>query len=463
MALAAVRARVIYLISQEPLRLQDNEAAQRADEYIKFMQLKAEQATAPLAPSHAVDQVWHNHILDTRSYQQLQTALMPDGGFIHHNPVHAEQPNYGVRYANTLSLLTVQYGNLDAASWGFDNSEYKKLNIMVVSANSNTATAGPQVYCHKRHTVLQLVESIKLVMGYAATDRIIITGMTVDYLPKSTQRVSLTEVWSSAIVRVTPVAATGGVNGSMTSTGDNSVKHLRFQDVTAEIKVDVSAHGTAKLINLVPDEVLNVQADGHNLQDIQLNLVHPDEEYGSCSMQAANSSLGYNAFVKDVVEKASTHRYGTSTNGSVVIQISFVSQAPTFTVQIEAIQKHGGIEVRETDTVAFLFYKCCVFYRRYAASCDLKVYKNGVDLATLDQESTLADVDINGTTKLHAEADAGNAVDISHMAITLMLKGSYFLVDSWKMVERYWTTTFTMELYCILYSGLEAAKRLLIN
>jgi hypothetical protein len=238
MALAAVRARVIYLISLEPLRLQDNEAAQRADEYIKFMQLKTEQPTAALAPSHAIDQVWHNHILDTRSYQQLQTVLMPDGGFVHHNPVLAEQPHYEVRYANTLSLLTVQYGNLDAASWGFDNSEYKKLNIMIVSAeDSGIAIAGPQVYCHKRQTVLQLVDSIKLVMGYAATNRIIITGINADYLPKSTQRVSLTEVWRSAIVRVTPFGGTGADSGNMTSTGDNSVKHLRFQNDTAEVKV----------------------------------------------------------------------------------------------------------------------------------------------------------------------------------------------------------------------------------
>jgi hypothetical protein len=87
--------------------------------------------------------------------------------------------------------------------------------------------------------------------------------------------------------------------------------------------VDVPAHGTARLINLVPDEVLNVQADVFNLQDIEFNLVHPDKEHGSCSMQAANSSLGYNAFVKDVVEKASTHRYGTSTNGNVVIQVIY--------------------------------------------------------------------------------------------------------------------------------------------
>jgi hypothetical protein len=238
MELAAVRARVIYLISLEPLRLHDAEAAQRADEYIKFMQLKAEQATAPLAPSHAVDQVWHNHFLDTRSYQQLQTVLLPDGGFIHHNPVHAEQPNYGVRYANTLSLLTVKYGNLDAASWEFDNSEYKKLNIMVVSAeDSNVATAGPQVYCHKRQTVLQLVESIKLVMGYTAADRILISCMNVDDLPKSTQRVSHTALWRSAIVRVTPFGAAVVDNDNVIPRRDNRLRQLRFQTDTAEIKV----------------------------------------------------------------------------------------------------------------------------------------------------------------------------------------------------------------------------------
>jgi hypothetical protein len=99
----------------------------------------------------------------------------------------------------------------------------------------------------------------------------------------------------------------------------------------------------------------------------------------------------------------------------VIKQISFVSEAPTFKVQIEAIQKRGGIAVRETDTVAFLIYKCCIFYQRYAASYNLKVYKNGIDLATLDQQSTLADVDINETTKLHAEADAGNTIDISNL------------------------------------------------
>jgi hypothetical protein len=132
----------------------------------------------------------------------------------------------------------VKYGNPDAASWGFDNSEYKKLNIMVVSAeDSNIATAGPQVYCHKSQTVLQLVESIKLVTGYTAIDRIIISGMSVDRLPKSTQRVSLTEVWRSAMVRVITTGAIEVETVHMPTRGDDSLKYLRLQNDTAEVKV----------------------------------------------------------------------------------------------------------------------------------------------------------------------------------------------------------------------------------
>ena len=92
---------------------------------------------------------------------------MPEGGFVHHNPVLSEQPFYEIRYANTLSLLTKRYGDtLDVDSWPIDQSEYKKLNVMVAKAeNRHVASAGPQLYCHKCQTVRQLIESIKLVMG----------------------------------------------------------------------------------------------------------------------------------------------------------------------------------------------------------------------------------------------------------------------------------------------------------
>jgi hypothetical protein len=239
MTLDAVRARVNHIVREE-LHLNADAAAKGTDEYIKFMKLKVEQPEAALAPSHAVDQVWHNHILDTRSYQELQAILMPNGGFIHHNPVLSEQPFYEMRYANTLSLLTKKYGEtLDADSWPIDNFEYKKINIMVtVNGNKKAVTAGPQVYCYKQQTVLQLVDTVKLVMCYTARDRIIISGMNIDYLPKSTQRVSQTVLWRSAAVRVSVFGSCASDNHITNTRGDTRVSHLCFEDETAAIEVN---------------------------------------------------------------------------------------------------------------------------------------------------------------------------------------------------------------------------------
>jgi hypothetical protein len=86
------------------------------------------------------------------------------------------------------------------------------------------------------------------------------------------------------------------------------------------VQVDVSARGTARLINLIPDEVLNVQAANYSLQDMQFKLVHPDE-HGGCSMQVANSNVGYCALVQDVIEKASNFCYDSSPSSGVVIQV----------------------------------------------------------------------------------------------------------------------------------------------
>ena len=188
---------------------------------------------------------------------------MPEGGFIHHNPVRADQRHYELRYANTLSLLTKKYGEtLDADSWEIDQTEYRKRNVMVGSfEDKHTATAGPHVYCHKRQTVLQLVNSIRLVMGYTADDRIIISGMSYDYLPKCAQQVSNTMLWTSSIVRVTicggpEIGLSGDFNSSVT--GDNRLRYLRFQNKTDEIEVSLCAEFTYFIhINLCTNQSIS--------------------------------------------------------------------------------------------------------------------------------------------------------------------------------------------------------------
>jgi hypothetical protein len=243
MTLDAVRKRIAYVIRKE-LHLGADVAAKRTDQYLKFMELKVKHhdlTSDQLAPSSAIHLIWHNHILDTQSYQQLQSKLMPGGGFILHNAVHADQPNYEARHANTLSLILQQYGVIDSDSWPTESSEYKKLNLVVTRADdSNASAAGPQVYCHKKQTVSHLIETIRLVLGYTADDRVIVSSsMDMNDAPKYTQQVSKTTLWTSAIVRVTTFSASGSDNdvNCKSITGDNRLRYLQFQDKDAECEV----------------------------------------------------------------------------------------------------------------------------------------------------------------------------------------------------------------------------------
>lgn len=62
-----------------------------------------------LAPSALVDQLWHTHLLDTRSYGALERLLLQNDGRLHHNPIRDEQPDYEVRLEYTRLLYSDTY------------------------------------------------------------------------------------------------------------------------------------------------------------------------------------------------------------------------------------------------------------------------------------------------------------------------------------------------------------------
>jgi hypothetical protein len=141
-----------------------------------------------------------------------------------------------------LSLLTLKYGEpLDAASWEIDNNDYKALQVVLNSVdNKDESIAGPRVYCHKEQTVLQLIDTVKLVLGYTATDRIILSGVDLDCVPKSQHRVGSTVFWRSNTVHVT--TNVDAQTDDMKVTGDNKLRHLLFNDDTADQKVYILAY-----------------------------------------------------------------------------------------------------------------------------------------------------------------------------------------------------------------------------
>ena len=95
-------------ICEELLQLSPEKASAYSAEYLRFMHLKAacdaEGVPSILAPSRAVDSIWHKHLLDTKSYKMLENILLPNGGFIHHNPFVDEQDGYTERLEYTLLL-----------------------------------------------------------------------------------------------------------------------------------------------------------------------------------------------------------------------------------------------------------------------------------------------------------------------------------------------------------------------
>ena len=54
------------------------------DEYVKFFYLASLPTRVHLVPSQPVDELWHQHILTTRKYQEDCERLV--GKFVHHNP-----------------------------------------------------------------------------------------------------------------------------------------------------------------------------------------------------------------------------------------------------------------------------------------------------------------------------------------------------------------------------------------
>ena len=113
----------IQLIGQEVGHLSPAAALLHTVEYYRFMALKAEydkdDVPSTLAPSALIDDLWHAHLLDTRSYMMLESLLLPEGGRLHHNPLKDEQADYEGRLTHTKNLYYDLYHSVPPHDiWG---------------------------------------------------------------------------------------------------------------------------------------------------------------------------------------------------------------------------------------------------------------------------------------------------------------------------------------------------------
>ncbi len=89
-------------------------------EYRRYLALQLAYPDAAIVPCKIVDEMWHQHILDTRAYAVDCDALF--GSFLHHYPYfgmrdEAEAEELRDAYAETIERYRAAFGEPPAGTW----------------------------------------------------------------------------------------------------------------------------------------------------------------------------------------------------------------------------------------------------------------------------------------------------------------------------------------------------------
>ncbi|GMI49187.1 hypothetical protein TrCOL_g9039 [Triparma columacea] len=101
-------------------------ASQVLDEYAKFFYLASLPNRVPLVPSPAVDEIWHQHILTTKKYQEDCGRLV--GHFVHHCPSFTAEERAGLapKFEKTKAAYENKFGEMPENIWAGDKANCNK-------------------------------------------------------------------------------------------------------------------------------------------------------------------------------------------------------------------------------------------------------------------------------------------------------------------------------------------------
>ena len=186
-------------ICQELMNKSPRDATVCSTEYLRFMHLKAvydvDGVPSKLAPSSEVDELWHKHLSDTKSYKMLESLLLPNGGFIHHNPFKDEQDGYEKRLGYTLSLYPVHFfvkprydiwgdgkpsSDADSETDEVDDQDKGNEESITIFVKALTGKMVP-IKCYGSDTVVAVKRRIRLTEGITEdAQRIIFAGKQLE-------------------------------------------------------------------------------------------------------------------------------------------------------------------------------------------------------------------------------------------------------------------------------------------
>ena len=105
---------------EEGLGMADAELDLAEQEYRRFLALHLAYPDAEIVPCKLVDDIWHQHILDTRAYHEDCDAIF--GTYLHHFPYFGMRGEDDAQalsdaYSNTLDLYRDAFGDPPDTTW----------------------------------------------------------------------------------------------------------------------------------------------------------------------------------------------------------------------------------------------------------------------------------------------------------------------------------------------------------
>lgn len=112
-------------------KVSEREATERFEETKKFLYLCATNKDVNYAPSLEVDEMWHEFILNTKSYFDFCEKA---GGYLHHIPSDKSEIE---SYKRTLRDMKLLYGQLNSRFWLENNASAGHCGHSCSSCGSN--------------------------------------------------------------------------------------------------------------------------------------------------------------------------------------------------------------------------------------------------------------------------------------------------------------------------------------
>jgi hypothetical protein len=105
---------------EEGRGLSEDELDLRESEYRRFLALHMAFPDAEIVPCKIVDEIWHQHILDTHAYHRDCAAIF--GSYLHHFPYFGMRGDADAQalhdaYAETIALYREAFGEPPEGTW----------------------------------------------------------------------------------------------------------------------------------------------------------------------------------------------------------------------------------------------------------------------------------------------------------------------------------------------------------